>query len=352
MSVRLMKPEDTPQIVQLWNEAVDAGEVVLSPMTETAFREQFLLHPDYDGRYSFVWEDAGGGVTGFIHGVAPKSFLPGETAENTPGYLTCIFVRKDQRGRGIGAALEDALQQAFRAAGKRRMVCDGNNNPIHLSWIVPGTPGHDHNKAPGMDVDCPGYPFLLSRGYAEKDREIAMYLNLRDYLPWAGLEEKQKELLAQGIYTGRYDPTWHCEYDRLCDRVGSEYWRFVLQSEMGCYDSGRPNADPRMQADPGIPPAGPRPLLVAVHEKHIVAFTGPVDLQKSGRGWFCGICTDPMYERRGIASVLFHLLMREFIAEGAAFSTLFTGNTNHAQRIYLRAGFRIVRRFALMEKPL
>ena len=59
-----------------------------------------------------------------------------------------------------------------------------------------------------------------------------------------------------------------------------------------------------------------------------------------------------MYERRGIASVLFNLLMQEFIAEGAAFSTLFTGEENHAQRIYLRAGFRVVRRFSVMEKGL
>ena len=351
MGIRLLQPQDLPQVTALWNESVQAGEVVLAPLSATGFEKLFLASPDYDGRYSFVWEEAGR-VDGFINGVAPKTFLPGETAQNTPGYLTCIFVRKSCRGRGIGAALESALADAFRAAGKQCLVCNGDQNPIHLSWIIPGTPGHDHNKAPGMDVDCPAFPFLQAQGYAEKGREIAMYLNLKDYVPWAGLQDKQAELMRQGIYTGRYDPALGYDYDRMCDRVGKEYWRFVIKSELQCHQAGHPNTDPRMLPDPDGIPAGPRPLLVATCDRHIVAFTGPVDKQKSGRGWFCGICTDPMFERRGIASVLFNLLMQEFIAEGASFSTLFTGETNHAQRIYLRAGFRVVRRFTVMEKSL
>ena len=68
--------------------------------------------------------------------------------------------------------------------------------------------------------------------------------------------------------------------------------------------------------------------------------------------WFSGICTDPLFEKKGIASVLFNLLMQEFIAEGAAFSTLFTGREAHARRVYERAGLRVVRGFAIMDKPL
>jgi hypothetical protein len=44
--------------------------------------------------------------------------------------------------------------------------------------------------------------------------------------------------------------------------------------------------------------------------------------------------------------------MQEFIACGAVFSTLFTGKENHAQQLYLRTGFRVVRRFAIMSRPL
>ena len=44
--------------------------------------------------------------------------------------------------------------------------------------------------------------------------------------------------------------------------------------------------------------------------------------------------------------------MREFVAEGAKFSTLFTGETNFAQKIYSRAGFHIVARFVGLTKEL
>ena len=151
--------------------------------------------------------------------------------------------------------------------------------------------------------------------------------------------------------TGPYDPAMHGGFDRLCDRVGSEYWRDVLRTEIAAWEAGEPNADSRFWAD-GIQPSGPRTLLTATHGGEIVAFTGPVDLQKSGRGWFTGICTDPEYGRRGIATVLFHALMEAFVREGAQFTTLFTGADNHAQKIYLGAGLRPVRRFALMTKAL
>ena len=137
----------------------------------------------------------------------------------------------------------------------------------------------------------------------------------------------------------------------MCDGVESEYWRSVLKTEIQCHRDGVPCTDIRFIPN-GVVPAGPRPILAATHEGKIVAFTGPVDKQKSGRGWFSGICTDPNYERRGIASVLFNLLMQEFVDEGAAFSTLFTGDDNHAQKIYKNAGLRVVKRFSIMKKAL
>ena len=87
-------------------------------------------------------------------------------------------------------------------------------------------------------------------------------------------------------------------------------------------------------------------------EEQIIGFTGPVDLQRSGRGWFTGICTDPDWGGRGIATVLFNLLMKEFVAEGAAFCSLFTGAQNHAQKIYQRAGLRVTSHWAVLSQSL
>lgn len=350
MDIRTLEPRDIPAAVSLWNASVRDGEVVYAEITPAYFHQKFELDPNYDPEFSLVAEE-NGEVVGFINGIAKKIFLDHETNENSPGYITCFFVRRDCRGRGTGRALVDALCARFAAHGKRTVaIC--NDNPVNLDWRIPGTPGHDHNNTPGVDTECPGYGFLQAVGFAETDREIAMYLNLAAYIPWAGLKEKQAELLAQGIYTGRYDPSLGYDYDLMCDHVGSEYWRAVIRSELACWKENRPNTDVRFIPNGTKVPAGPRPMLVATSGERIVAFTGPVDKQDSGRGWFCGIMTDPEFERRGIASVLFNLLMQEFIAEGAVFSTLFTGDSNHAQRIYKRAGFNVVRRFALMQKPL
>ncbi len=349
MYIRQCVRTDLPGIAAVWNASVRDHEVVYFPMDEAALEAKFWLDPSFDPAYCFVAEDAGE-VVGFIIGICQKRFLNGEDAFNTPGYLNSVFVRRDHRRAGVGTALMDAMTDAFRRAGKTTVAVN-NNDPVNLSWTIPTSPGHDHNNAPGVDEDCPGFEFLKALGFTVTDREIALYLPLEEYKPWPGMEEARQRLLREGIYTGRFIPDHFPDYDRICDRVGSEYWRSVIASEMACYRENRPCTDPRYLPDGRIP-SGPRPLLVAEHEGHIVGFTGPVDLQKSGRGWFTGIFTDPMYEKRSIASVLFHLLMREFILEGASFSSIFTGIENHAQKIYLRAGFRIVRTFSAMKKEI
>ncbi|GHU69774.1 hypothetical protein AGMMS49992_01030 [Clostridia bacterium] len=330
ITIRRMERTDLPGVTRIWNASVNAREVVYAPMDHARYESIFLSNPNYDPAFSLVAEKDSA-IVGFINGITKKVFLPKEHDGNTPGYITCIFVDKSVRGQGLGTALLNALLDAFRRAGKTSAVCSGGN-PINLDWIVPGTPGHDHNNAPGVDEDCAGHGFLLYSGFADAYREVAMYLNLAEYRAPDNLDELQIKLRGDGIETGRYDPALGYDYDGMCDRVGSEYWRKVLRDECA--------------AD------HPRPILAATHEGRIVGFTGPVDKQPSGRGWFTGICTDPLYERRGIATVLFNLLMQEFIAEGAAFSTLFTGDDNHAQRLYARTGFRVARRFVIMKREL
>lgn len=350
MMIRTYDKQDLPSVIRIWNESVQAGEVVYAGLTEAYFHTKFENDPNYDPLYSLVAE-VDGEVAGFINGVAKKVFLDNENNENSPGYITCFFVRGDCRGRGIGRALVAELCARFKAAGKST-VAISNDNPVNLDWRVPGTPGHDHNNTPGVDMASPGYEFLKKAGFEETDREIAMYLDLNNYVPWDGMRQRQEQLLSEGVYTGRYDPALNYDYDRLCDRVGSEYWREVIRSEMTCWKENRPNTDVRFIPNGTKVPDGPRQMLVATCDEHIVAFTGPVDKQDSGRGWFCGIFTDPQFEHRSIAPILFHLLMQAFIAEGATFSTLFTGENNRAQNIYLRTGFRIARRFAIMKKEL
>ncbi len=330
MLIRKAQPRDKEAIFCLWNASVGAGEVVYVPLNDESYRIQFENNPDYDGSFDFVCEQEGE-ITGFISGTIKKHLLPGETHENTPGYLTVLFTRADNRRQGVGSALLDALENAFRAVGKASIMCSGNN-PVNLRWLVPDTPSHDHNNTPGADIECAGYSYLLKHDYIDIHREVAMYLDLSKYVQAPECENARIRLLNEGIAAGRYDPALKCEFDLMCDRVGSEYWRKVLKDELASEN--------------------PRPIFAGVYDSHIVGFTGPADVERSGRGWFTGICVDPTFSRRGIATVIFNDLMSEFIHLGARFSTLFTGVDNHAQKLYLHTGFTVKRTFAIMKKQL
>ena len=349
MSDILIRPfleEDITGILDIWNACVDAGEVLYYPLTRDYFERKFLRGGGCEPENLLVAETEGR-PAGFIHGVAPETF---PLAKPGCAYLTCVMTAPAFRGRGVGRALLKALKARMKERGAHTLYI-ASLNPVNLDWRIPGTPGHDHNNMPGLDTGCAGYGFFPREGFAEKYREVSLYMNLKEYRMPEEVPRIQSRLQGEGIYTGMYDAGWDCAFDGMCGRVGSDYWRDVLRTEIAAWKAGTPNLDPRFWAD-GVRPAGPRPLLTAVHEGQIVGFTGPVDRQQSGRGWFTGICTDPLFERRGIATVLFNLLMQAFVQEGAAFTTLFTGADSHAQKVYRRAGLRPVREFALMALDL
>ena len=346
VQIRKMTPADLPSVLRLWNTCVDAGEVLYLPLTQESFRRKFVAGPSREPENLLVAESENR-VVGFLHGVAPGAAPP---ARPDAAYLTVILVSPACRGKGVGRALLRDFGESMARRGANTLMISGTN-PVSLDWRIPGTPGHDHNNMPGADVSCAGYPFLLRCGFTVCAREVALYGDLSAWVPSPDAAAKRERLRAEGIETGPYDPSLEYDFDQMCTNVGSEYWRDVLRTEIAAWKAGQPNADPRFWAD-GLPPRGPRMLLTAIHKDRIVGFTGPVDRQQSGRGWFTGICTDPAYERRGVATVLFDLLLQAFVREGASFCSLFTGWESHARKIYEKAGLRPVRRFDLLSMPV
>ncbi|MBR5111152.1 MAG: GNAT family N-acetyltransferase [Clostridia bacterium] len=340
--IRRIRVQEDTDAVKLWNGCAEAGETLYTPMTRLEFRHKFfnpagvMAAAEYGGRFA-----------GFAHAAYPGTF-PG--AKPGRAYLTVVMVPPSFRGLGIGRALVNDLKRRMKALNAESLWIS-SVNPVNLSWRIPGTPGHGHNNMPGADMAADGFGFLLSQGFETVCREEAMYLNLAGCQIDPAMQDLRQRLLSEGIYTGRYDPARDYGFDRMCDRVGSEYWRFVLRTEIAAWKTQTPNADPALWAD-GIPPKGPRPLLIAAHEGEIIGFTGPVDVQKNGRGWFTGICVDPAYRRRGIGKALFHMLLQSFAESGASYTSLFTGTDNPARSIYLSAGMRGVRLFALMRAGL
>lgn len=340
VSYRPFEDKDIPEAAAIYRASYEAGETLYRPLSCQAFERAFLRPGALS--YSAVCGDK---LVGFVQGM-----LTDESGEDSPGYLSVVMVAAAYRRRGIGRMLIQMLLAAIREKGKRTAEC-GWGNPLNLSWMIPETPGHDHNKIPGVPVNSQGYHFLRRMGFEVAHEEIAMYMALKDYA-WQGhLTAIQGQLAQEGVTIGRYDPKLGYEFDGMCDRVNSEYWRRALRAETIAWLTGTPCADSLFWAD-GVRPKSPRTILAATCGKHVVGFTGPVDLQLSGRGWFTGICVDPLYGRRSIGEILFNLLICEFIQIGATFTTLHTTSDNPAQRIYRRAGLRVVERFAVMSKRL
>ncbi len=119
----------------------------------------------------------------------------------------------------------------------------------------------------------------------------------------------------------------------LIDHLGNSMWRKSILGEP-------------------FPADGGRPILVPVKDGRVLGFAGPLDVERSGRGYFSGIAVDPSARGRGVAKVLFSALCANLRAIGAGYMTLFTGEDNPARRIYEAAGFTIVKSWADMKKEI
>ena len=104
--IRPFVETDLPQALDLFNTCVSNGEVIYSPLSRDQFAHDFFL----PGMFAFTAE-SGGEVVGFAHGAQKTVFLPGQSHESTPGYLSCVFVVPGFRRQGIGRALVKALEE-------------------------------------------------------------------------------------------------------------------------------------------------------------------------------------------------------------------------------------------------
>lgn len=329
MTITTFVRQDLSAAAALWNACVQQGDMGYAPLEEQRFSQLFLenphAHPDY---LLAARED--GALIGFAAGLVKRQYLQGETFENTPAYLTMVLTAPGRRRQGVGKALLAELERRFAAAGKRRVAIT-YRNPVNLTWQVPGTDAQ-HNNAPGVDRDSAAYAFFSAAGYRTLQVEDGMYLPLRDFSLGEKVRAKEARLAAEGIFIGHYDPARHHGFEELFDALHGEVWRQTMRD-----NAARPV---------------PLPVLIAADGGAIVGFAGPIDREANGRGWFNGIATHPAYERRGIATVLFHRLMAEFKEIGAQYSTLFTDEGNPALHLYKSVGFTVARSFAVMEKEV
>ena len=137
-------------------------------------------------------------------------------------------------------------------------------------------------------------------------------------------------MAANGYTVARYDPAVHQGLEEMVASLDNAMWSAEIPA------AGRDGMD----------------LLVGLKGDTCAGFTGPVYPEDTGRGYFAGLGVAPAYEGNGLGTLLFYRLLQREKEVGARYMSLFTGEENHAQQIYLGAGFRVVRKFGVMLKEL
>ena len=308
----------------LYKQACEERDMLHIPLVARDFEEKFLRQTEGMKKITLLLE---GGMA-FASGVADQ--LTGKL------FVTMVVTEKSCRRQGFGRAVLYALE-------KRLMEQDGKMeleisffNPITLPWRIPGGMRAEgiraeHPNTPGVDVCSGAYIFLKNCGYRDFAMQNSYFLDLSDYKLPADMAEKRVQLEKEGFTFIFYDPDIHTGMEKMLQDFQNPLWEKELLSE--------PAED-----------KGGRPILVPVYEGRVCGFAGPLDVEKSKRGYFAGIGVDEAFRGRGLAKVLFCLMCDELKERGAEFMTLFTGENNPARNIYEAVGFSIIRSWADMRK--
>lgn len=320
--LRPYQTADKAAVCALWQRA--APQQGYAPCDAARLDELLFCHPYFSARHTFVLEQDGG-----VHG-----FICGCTGEDIPhgaerGYFTCILLDDGDQKPAACAALFAALEDSFRLCGKKYSAVTFFN-PMRMPWIIPGSPGFEHNNRPGIPVDTPLHAQMLKAGYTEPAREVALYRPLADYAVPGEIERLSRQCAAQGYTVDLYDETRHIGLAEMLLPLENPDW---IKSIM---DAAR---DKQM-------------LPVALCGNVVAGFAGPVYPEPTGRGFFAGIGVAPKYQRHGLGKLLFYRLCAYEKQQGAKYMSLFTGENNPAQYIYKGAGFTAASTFGVLLKPL
>ena len=313
---------DAQALLTIWNTAgVKAG---YAPLNMEKFNKLLLEHKEFSSEYTFVLEEAGE-ILGFVNGCTGDHIPRGDVR----GYVSCLILREEADNEENTNKLMEALENAFRKAGRIHSAVTFFN-PIRLPWIIPGTVDHQHNNCPGIPTDLPLYGRMLELGYKEAAQEIAMHKSLADYETPEWIEQRAEKMAAAGYTVARYDASRHVGLDEMVEALNNSMWSAEIPA------AGKAGMD----------------LIVGLYGNTCAGFTGPVYPEDTGRGYFAGIAVAPQYEGHGLGKLLFYRLLQREKEVGARYMSLFTGIDNPARFIYLEAGFEVVRTFSVMLKEL
>ena len=157
--IRNAVPTDHAALLALWQANAPRQGYASRPDAEV---DRLLFrHPYFSYEYTFVRAEQGRAVA-FICGCVGNDIPHGRER----GCFTCLAADPAWDTPETTVQLLDALEEAFRVAGKTASAVTFFN-PMHLPWVIPGSPGHEHNNMPGIATDLPLHERMLAHGYTE-----------------------------------------------------------------------------------------------------------------------------------------------------------------------------------------
>lgn len=326
MKLEKYKEQYLDEVVKIWNEDV-AATTIAAPLTKEEFHKKFMENPNYDNDGMLLAiED--GKVVGFGVAIYYKNE---ENKAKTPGYIPCIAVTKSFQRRGIGTAILKELEAYLKEQGKT-YVRNFFASPINFAWYIPGYDRHIHGGMPAIEINSPFYFLLVNNGYIVNGEQDGYHLDLGPY----ELPEKVKKTIEireqEGYTITFYDKDKHHGFEELFEALKTPGW---YQSTL--YNLKREN---------------PYPMLIVQKDGEILGWTGSVYTESTGRGHLDGVGVHPKTQGLGLGKAMFSYLCYQSKVNGAKYMTLFTGSENPARNIYMYAGFRLAKSFAILRKEL
>lgn len=323
MGIEKLEQSNIKEVVNLWNDEREKGRFIHKYLKEEEFINKFIKE-DGVKKVSLVYK-VDDKIVGFGNGCCK---------ENTDtAYLTFVLVDSEYTRKGIGQSIVNALEEELKKNNELKKIDLIFFNPINLEWIVPNTVYHDHPNAPGVDVSSEAYIFFKNMGYRDIVNQNSYYRKLEDFEYTDKIKNKLEELKNKDIEIVYYDKDKHYGFDELFQDLDNTLWKEIITENLN--------------RESGIDP-----VLIVEHKGKVCGFTGPLTVQDSKRGSFCGIGVHSEYRKHGAGKVLFSALCKGLKDEGAEYMTLFTGENNPARNIYESANFRIVRTWADMRKEI
>jgi GNAT superfamily N-acetyltransferase len=300
-------------------EAVIAVLAAATPdegITTAKFVRQVLLDANFRREGSIVARE-GDRVVGFMLSIARQVPLENAPSDAERGYITLFGVLPEFQRRGIGSQMLERAEAYLKS------------QDCKLVMISSYAPGY---FIPGVDVNA--YPaalsFLKKHGYSEVYRPLAMETSLWSLARPSFVEEKRRALESDGVTIEPYRAELTLP---LLDFTAKEFpgdWVRVVRETMSRITRGE----------------APTRLIVAHRNDEVLAFShhdaerfGPIGVATSQRG-------------KGLGHVLMFETLKAQKSAGYRAAWFLWSDDKTAQRIYNVAGFKEVRRFALMRKEL